>query len=80
MLMQAMENQAIRQYFRLSIFKPISIGAQGKSATFHLTQHGCTRTFGTYIFVSIFIVFCVDTTSWIAARKYVAGTTREFIL
>lgn len=65
--MQAMENQAIRQYFRLSIFKLISTVAQGKSATFHLTQHGGTRTFEANISVSIFIVFCVDTTSWIAA-------------
>jgi hypothetical protein len=67
--MQAMKNQAIRQCFQLLIFKPISTVTQGKSTTFHLTQHRRTRTFESYIIGIASIVLCVDTTSWIAVRK-----------
>lgn len=78
--MQAMEKQAIRQCFQLLIFKPISTVTQGKYTTFHLTQPRWTRTFETIILSIASIVFCVDTTSWIAARKIHCISIRKFIL
>ena len=71
MLLQARENQAIRQYSRLPLLKLISMVTQGKFTTFHLTQHLRTRTFEIIILVVIFTIFCVDTTSWIVELNQV---------